>query len=307
MLRNRFVYIFILFYIILFQTHRQNSEQISIAQLLALQAQREERQQQMQLQQMLQLKQSQNQNQTDSTYNYYQQLLTALHTSNQQTQQQLLIAAQNRIAELQQQTLSASLNFPQSKHPQLQRQQSSSASLLVDRQGVSELLNKQQQRIEHEEAERAGRIENYRVTSPQLGHSSTAEMSSMSQSQSNSSSKPSTSRQSIQHMKLGVSVSLDDTEKLNEHISRLISENEALLEPSPVLLKRRAYHRNQPQSAMNLHASKSTSHGVGEHVSEFLLSVESANRKLPKPLAGRSQSLLDSSMLAAHSLVSSHS
>lgn len=46
---------------------------------------------------------------------------------------------------------------------------------------------------------------------------------------------------------------LTSPESVKEHISRLISENEAILEQNPGLLKRRPYHRQVgPQSSIEL-------------------------------------------------------
>ena len=44
---------------------------------------------------------------------------------------------------------------------------------------------------------------------------------------------------------------LTSAESVQDHISRLISENEAIVEPNPVLLKRRPYHRQSTSNSIN--------------------------------------------------------
>lgn len=59
---------------------------------------------------------------------------------------------------------------------------------------------------------------------------------------------------------------LTNAESVKEHISRLISENEAILEQSPGLIKRRPYHRQVgSQSSVELETgirSQSNSPGI---------------------------------------------
>ncbi|KAI1724486.1 transcription factor HIVEP3 [Ditylenchus destructor] len=77
-------------------------------------------------------------------------------------------------------------------------------------------------------------------------------------------------------------------ESVQDHITRLISENEAIVEPNPVLLKRRPYHR---QSTSNSITSQ-TSEGPGGL-------RDSPNLQQPKNPTTRSQSLHESSLLSS--------
>jgi hypothetical protein len=87
---------------------------------------------------------------------------------------------------------------------------------------------------------------------------------------------------------------LTSAESVQDHISRLISENEAIVEPNPVLLKRRPYHR---QSTSNSLASQgSDAAGCSSRNSPGLRSPGLHQSRAPTT---RSQSLHESSMLAA--------
>lgn len=44
--------------------------------------------------------------------------------------------------------------------------------------------------------------------------------------------------------------------QVEDHISRLISENEAIVEPNPVLLKRRPYHRQSTSNSITSQSSE---------------------------------------------------
>ncbi|CAD5230409.1 unnamed protein product [Bursaphelenchus okinawaensis] len=84
---------------------------------------------------------------------------------------------------------------------------------------------------------------------------------------------------------------LSGAESVQDHISRLISENEAIVEPNPVLLKRRPYHR---QSTSNSITSQ-TSEAVGPSQRESPgLFHNVPNHRLPTT---RSQSMHESQML----------
>lgn len=48
---------------------------------------------------------------------------------------------------------------------------------------------------------------------------------------------------------------------MQDHISRLISENEAIVEPNPVLLKKRPYHRQSTSNSMISQTSECTTSG----------------------------------------------
>lgn len=47
-----------------------------------------------------------------------------------------------------------------------------------------------------------------------------------------------------------------NNESVQDHISRLISENEAIVEPNPVLLKRRPYHRQSTSNSITSQTSE---------------------------------------------------
>lgn len=49
---------------------------------------------------------------------------------------------------------------------------------------------------------------------------------------------------------------LSGSESVQDHISRLISENEAIVEPNPVLLKRRPYHRQSTSNSISSQPSE---------------------------------------------------
>lgn len=49
---------------------------------------------------------------------------------------------------------------------------------------------------------------------------------------------------------------LNSAESVQDHISRLISENEAIIEPNPVLLKRRPYHRQSTSNSITSQTSE---------------------------------------------------
>ncbi|KAH7728185.1 Zinc fingerC2H2 type family protein [Aphelenchoides avenae] len=88
---------------------------------------------------------------------------------------------------------------------------------------------------------------------------------------------------------------LTSAESVQDHISRLISENEAIVEPNPVLLKRRPYHR---QSTSNSLASQS-SDAPGTSSQRGSPGLRSPGLPSSRAPTTRSQSLHESSMLSA--------
>jgi hypothetical protein len=51
-------------------------------------------------------------------------------------------------------------------------------------------------------------------------------------------------------------LNINSAESVQDHISRLISENEAIIEPNPVLLKRRPYHRQSTSNSITSQTSE---------------------------------------------------
>uniref|UniRef100_A0A915CT26 C2H2-type domain-containing protein n=1 Tax=Ditylenchus dipsaci TaxID=166011 RepID=A0A915CT26_9BILA len=80
---------------------------------------------------------------------------------------------------------------------------------------------------------------------------------------------------------------LTSAESVQDHISRLISENEAIVEPNPVLLKKRPYHRQSTSNSITSQCSE-----MGQRDSPGL----PQHQQLRNPTT-RSQSLHEASML----------
>jgi hypothetical protein len=105
------------------------------------------------------------------------------------------------------------------------------------------------------------------------------------QSTSKSSPETSTAGEPLPHRPVSLSTSLPDATSLPEHIDRLISHNERLLEPSPILVRRRQYHRQQ------------STHVLGQASLAVADASDKPAIRRHRPLSGRTQSLLDQSLL----------
>ncbi|KAI6232100.1 Transcription factor HIVEP3 [Aphelenchoides besseyi] len=86
---------------------------------------------------------------------------------------------------------------------------------------------------------------------------------------------------------------LTSAESVQDHISRLISENEAIVEPNPVLLKRRPYHRQSTSNSITSQTSELA--GSSQRGSPGLFH-QVPNHRLPTT---RSQSMHESQMLSS--------
>ncbi|KAI6173238.1 Transcription factor HIVEP3 [Aphelenchoides besseyi] len=87
---------------------------------------------------------------------------------------------------------------------------------------------------------------------------------------------------------------LTSAESVQDHISRLISENEAIVEPNPVLLKRRPYHRQSTSNSITSQTSDLA--GCSSQRGSPGLFHQVPNHRLPTT---RSQSMHESQMLSS--------
>ncbi|KAI6222994.1 Transcription factor HIVEP3 [Aphelenchoides fujianensis] len=87
---------------------------------------------------------------------------------------------------------------------------------------------------------------------------------------------------------------LNSAESVQDHISRLISENEAIVEPNPVLLKRRPYHRQSTSNSITSQTSDMASCSSQRGSPGLFHQVP--NHRLPTT---RSQSMHESQMLSS--------
>ncbi|CAD5233782.1 unnamed protein product [Bursaphelenchus xylophilus] len=85
---------------------------------------------------------------------------------------------------------------------------------------------------------------------------------------------------------------LSGAESVQDHISRLISENEAIVEPNPVLLKRRPYHRQSTSNSITSQTSEAVGPPSQRESPGLFHNVP--NHRLPTT---RSQSMHESQML----------